>query len=145
MHNEAFPAASGKKLLFGHRAARATKPSGLSPGRRSKPVAGCRRNDAELSFRHMDPKMLHRCSKSAEVCTLRRRGVLLWCTACQVAVPCERQPVWIKSCSSYFCTPFRVLPVLCRPCIREMKSDLQTFRLITHELWRVTMDVGCQN
>ena len=52
MHNEAFPAASGKKLLFGHRAARATKPSGLSPGRRSKLVAGCRRNDAGWSFRH---------------------------------------------------------------------------------------------
>ena len=38
-----------------------------------------------------------------------------------------------------FCTPFRVLPVLCRPCIPEMRSDLQTFRLITRELWRVAI------
>ena len=39
----------------------------------------------------------------------------------------------------FFCTPFRVLPVLCRPCIHEMRSDLQTFRLITRELWRVAI------
>ena len=73
--NEAFSVAPGKKLFFWHRAAHATKPSGLSPGRRSKPVADCRRNDAGRPFKHMDPKMLHRCSKPAEICTLRRRAV----------------------------------------------------------------------
>ena len=38
MHNEAFPAAPGKKLFFGYRVVHATKPSGLLSGRRSKPV-----------------------------------------------------------------------------------------------------------
>ena len=38
-----------------------------------------------------------------------------------------------------FYTPFRVPPVLCRSCIRKMRSDLQTFRLITRELWRVAI------
>ena len=40
---------------------------------------------------------------------------------------------------------FRVLPVLCRPCIREMRSDLQTFRLITRELWRVAIVLNGQS
>ena len=52
MHNEAFPAAPDKQFFFGHRAVHVTKLSGLSPGRRAKPVAGCRRNDAGQSFRH---------------------------------------------------------------------------------------------
>ena len=41
-----------KKLFFGHRVVHVTKPSDLPPCGRSKPVASCRRNDAEGSFRH---------------------------------------------------------------------------------------------
>ena len=139
--NEAFPAALGKKLLFGHRTVHATKPSDMSPGRRSKPVAGYRRNDAERSFRHMDPKVLHRCSKSAVVCTLRR-AVTVRCPPCQVPAPCEQQLSWPEPCGSHSCTPFRVLPVLCHLCIHEMRSDLQIFRLFTRELWRVAIGVS---
>ena len=68
----------------------------------------------------------------------RRAGavpaVLITCTI-------GRQPSWSEPCES-FCTPFRVLPVLCRPCIREVGSDLQTFRLTTRKLLRVT--IGCR-
>ena len=73
--NEALPAAPDKNLFFGHRVVHITKPSGLSSGRRSKLVAGCCQNYAGRFFRHVGPKMLHRCSKPAEVCTLRRCAI----------------------------------------------------------------------
>ena len=50
---------------------------------------------------------------------------------CCAREPCVPRPFWSEPCDFFpFCTPFRVLPVLCRSCLREMRSDLQTFRLV---------------
>ena len=85
-----------------------------------------------------EPKMPHYQGKPAEICTLRRLAVTVRCLPCQAPAPCGRQPSWPESRES-FCTPFRVFPVLCHPCTHDMRSDLQTFRLITRELWRVVI------
>ena len=51
---------------------------------------------------------------------------------------CTSNLFWSEPCGS-FCTPFQVLPVLCRLCIHEMRSDPRTFRLIAHGFLRVVI------
>ena len=60
------------------------------------------------------------------------KSLLMECGCAEWAEPCGPSP---------FCTPFRVPLVLCRSCLYEMRSDLQTFRLITRELWRAAICV----
>ncbi len=65
---------------------------------------------------------------------------------CQAHAPCGRRLFWsVPFDPSPFCTPFRVPPVLCCSCLREMRSDLQTFRLVmvsAQKLFRVSICAG---
>ena len=111
--------------------------AGIRDGRRAKRFGpGCTSVSQEASCAR-NLKMPHQ-GKPAEICIHRRRAVPVWCPPCQVSAPCRRQPFWPEPCKS-FCTPFRVLLVSCHPCTYEIRSNLQTFRLITHELLRVAI------
>ena len=112
--------------------------AGIRDGRRTKRFGpGCTSVSQEASCAR-NLKMPHYHGKPAEVCILWRRAVTVWCPPCQVPALCGLQPSWSEPCE-FFCTPFRVLHVLCRPCTHEMRSDLQTFHLITRKLLRVAI------